>query len=285
MNSKKLSFLISSSIIVAFIVLLTLILGYFLLILFDSFENKFTSTVAILVIFAVILNYFLSKPLLNSVFKGEDNLEKKIKETLHELNIPASTILINTQMLERNLKDEKNLKRLERIKQATNELLNLYNQMEYEIKKEIDKVESQEFNLNELVENSIKKFEDIKNSIKIESNIPFIVLNTDKNGFSKVIDNLRSNAIKYNIENGKIVVSYENNSLKIFNTGKSISSKELFLIFEQYYQANNSVQGFGLGLHIVKEFCDKHQIKIKIEPKEDGTIFILNLSNVISKFV
>ncbi len=283
MNSKKLSFLISSSIIVTFIVLLTLILGYCLLILFDSFESKFTSIVAILVILSVVLNYFLSKPLLNSVFKGEDNLEKKVKETLHELNIPASTIQINAQMLQKNLKDEKNIKRLERIKQATNELLNLYNVMEYEIKKEIDKVEKQEFDLDEIIQTSIKKFEDIKNDIKIESNISKIVLSTDKNGFQKIIDNLLSNAIKYNIVNGEVKISYKNGFLNIFNTGNSISSKDLVLIFEQYYQIDSSKKGFGLGLHIVKEFCDKHQIKIKIEPKANGTMFILNLSNIIYK--
>lgn len=117
---------------------------------------------AFLIFFAVMLNLFLTKSLLEPLFKGEENLEKKVKETLHELNIPASTIQINAQMLEKNIQDEKNLKRIQRIKEATLALLQLYNQMEYDIKKEIDKIDYSDMTLNEIIQESIHKFEDIK---------------------------------------------------------------------------------------------------------------------------
>lgn len=236
---------------------------------------------AFLICFAVILNLFLSKPLLEPLFKGEENLEKKVKETLHELNIPASTIQINAQMLEKSLSDEKSLKRVKRIKEATLELLNLYNQMEYEIKKEIDKIDYSDISLAEVVQNSLHKFEDIKKNIAIELTIPEITLHTDKNGFQKVIDNLLSNAIKYNKENGIITLKFENNILSIFNSGKAIETKNLFLIFEQYYQEDANKKGFGLGLTMVKEFCDKHTIEIKIDSNQEGTTFFLNLSPIL----
>jgi signal transduction histidine kinase len=230
---------------------------------------------------AVGLNFILSKPLLKPLFKSEYNLEKKVKETLHELNIPASTIQINAQMLEKSLQDEKNLKRVRRIKEATLALLNLYNQMEYEIKKEIDKIDYSDVSLNEIIQESLHKFEDIKKNITVELSIPEVTVHTDKNGFQKVIDNLLSNAIKYNQNNGVIQLEFKNNILSIFNSGKAIETQNLFLIFEQYYQEDSKKKGFGLGLTIVKEFCDKHTIEIKIDSNKEGTTFFLNLTNIL----
>jgi signal transduction histidine kinase len=230
---------------------------------------------------AVGLNFILSKPLLKPLFKSEYNLEKKVKETLHELNIPASTIQINAQMLQKTAQEPRNIKRIQRIYEATNELLKLYAQMEYEIKKEIDKIDYSEFDLKQLIQASLHKFEDIKQQINIDLNVPHVILNSDINGFQKVLDNLLSNAIKYNQNNGVIQLEFKNNILSIFNSGKAIETQNLFLIFEQYYQEDSKKKGFGLGLTIVKEFCDKHTIEIKIDSNKEGTTFFLNLTNIL----
>lgn len=281
MNSKKKNFLISNSILIAFIVILVLVVNYYIISFIGFNQETFIGITLFLIVFAVVLNFYLSKPLLEPLFKSDENLQKTIKETLHELNIPASTIQANTQMLEKTIKDEKSLKRLNRIKIATEELLKLYNQMEYEIKKEIDRVDKQEFMLDEIISNSILKFQDIKGSIEIESKVKNILLNSDKNGFQKVIDNLLSNAIKYNCMNGCVKIDFSESYLTIFNTGNSIDTKNIFIVFEQYFQEDSKKSGFGLGLNIVKEFCDKNQIDIKIEPKTDGTLIKLNLSRVL----
>ncbi len=281
MNSKRKNFIISNSILIGFIVILVLVANYYLVSIFGFNQETFIGITLFLIIFGITLNFYLSKALLEPLFKSEENLQKTIKETLHELNIPASTIQANTQMLEKTINDEKSLKRLNRIKLATNELLHLYNQMEYEIKKEIDRVEKQDFILNEIINNSISKFQDIKGNIKIESKVNSILLNSDKNGFQKIIDNLISNAIKYNCENGLVNIDFSEKYLTIFNTGKSIDTKNLFIVFDQYFQEDSQKKGFGLGLNIVKEFCDKNQIEIKIEPKNNGTLIKLNLSKIL----
>ncbi|MGB5917712.1 ATP-binding protein [Arcobacter sp.] len=282
MNIKRKNFIISNSILVAFIVIMILLANYYLVAMIGFNEDTFIVITLVLIIFAVVLNYFLSKPLFDPLFESDTNLEKAIKETLHELNIPASTIQSNAQMLEKNLKDEKDIRRLNRIKLATNELLKLYDQMEYEIKKEIGRIDKFEFLLDDIIGNSIDKFEDIKGSITIENDIKNVSINSDKNGFQKVFDNLLSNAIKYNCENGIIKINMQNNFLCIFNTGNIIDTKNLFIVFDQYFQEDSNKTGFGLGLNIVKEFCDKNQIDIKIEPKENGTQIKLNLSKIIS---
>ncbi|RXJ82793.1 HAMP domain-containing sensor histidine kinase [Arcobacter sp. F2176] len=282
MNIKKKNFIISNSILVSFIVIMVLLANYYLVALLGFNKDTFIVITLVLIIFAVVLNYFLSKPLFDPLFESDNNLEKAIKETIHELNIPASTIQSNAQMLEKNLKDEKDIRRLNRIKLATNELLKLYEQMEYEIKKEIGRIDKFEFLLDDIIENSIDKFEDMKDNITIENDIKNISINSDKNGFQKVFDNLLSNAIKYNCENGIIKINMQDNLLYIFNTGNIIDTKNLFIVFDQYFQEDSSKIGFGLGLNIVKEFCDKNQIDIKIEPKENGTLIKLNLIKLIA---
>jgi signal transduction histidine kinase len=107
-------------------------------------------------------------------------------------------------------------------------------------------------------------------------------LNSDINGFEKTIDNLISNALKYNLEsNGLIKIEFKNMELIVFNTGKEIDTKNLFILFDEYFQEDSSKNGFGLGLNIVKDFCDKNKIAIKIEPSKEGNSFILNLKNII----
>lgn len=284
LNYKKKSFIITNSIIIVFVLLLSLLLNYYITNIFGFNQENFLPITMVILIFGLVLYLGLSKTIFEPVFKSDENLQKTVKETLHELNIPISTIKLNTQMLEKKLTDEKELKRLNRIKLASNELLKLYENMEYQIKKEIDRIDITTFDLKEIILKSLDKFDDIKNDITITVDIEPVKITSDINGFEKVIDNLISNALKYNIiENGQIKICFEKNILSIYNTGKEIDTKNLFIIFDEYFQEDSSKNGFGLGLNIVKEFCDINKIAIKIEPNKNGNKFILNLKNIIAK--
>jgi signal transduction histidine kinase len=235
-----------------------------------------------LVIFGLGIFLSFSMSILKPLFKSDEKLELSIKETIHELNIPVSTIKMNTQLLEKTITDEKSLKRLDRIKQASNNLLKLYENMEYNIKKEIDKIDKQEIYLDDLVKNCVDKFADIKKDTKIYVDVPNIRVLTDINGFEKTIDNLISNAIKYNLtENPIVEIKYKDNIFSVFNTGEKIDTKNLFIVFDKYFQENSSKDGFGLGLALVKEFCDKNRISINIDTLENGNRFNLNLKNLL----
>ena len=154
--------------------------------------------------------------------------------------------------------------------------------MEYNIKKEIDKIDKQEIYLDDLIKNCVEKFYDIKKDVKISMDIPNINIFTDLNGFEKTIDNLISNAIKYNVKDNPLVkISYKNSILSIFNTGEQIDTKNLFIVFDKYFQEDSTKDGFGLGLAMVKEFCDKNKIAINIDTLEKGNRFNLNLKNII----
>ncbi len=282
LNSKKRDFLISISIIFTFSLIIVLFLNYFLISRFGLNQENFIYVIMPLVIIGLGIFLSFSISILKPLFKSDEKLELSIKETIHELNIPVSTIKMNTQLLEKTITDEKSLKRLERIKQASNNLLKLYENMEYNIKKEIDKIDKQEIYLDELLKNCVEKFDDIKNDTKIFVDIPNIRVFTDLNGFEKTIDNLISNALKHNIKENPIVkITFKDNIFSIFNTGEKIDTKNLFIIFDKYFQENSSKDGFGLGLSMVKEFCDKNRIFINIDTLQNGNQFNLNLKNII----
>ena len=282
MNSKKKDFLISISIIFTFCLVVILYLNYFFISKFGLNQENFIYVIIPLIVLGLAIFLSFSISILKPLFKSDEKLELSIKETIHELNIPVSTIQMNIQLLEKTIKDEKSIKRLERIKQASNNLLKLYETMEYNIKKEIDKIEKQEFYLDKIIFKSCDKFDDIKKDTKIIVNVPNKALLSDLNGFEKTIDNLISNAIKYNSKDNPLVeITFKDSILSIYNNGEKIDTKNLFIVFEKYFQENPSNDGFGLGLAMVKEFCDKNKITINIETLEFGNKFNLNLKNII----
>ncbi|UTJ05261.1 sensor histidine kinase [Arcobacter roscoffensis] len=282
MNSKKRDFLISISIVFTITITLVLYFNFMLVSIFGLNQENFIFIILPLVILGLVIFLSFTNNILKPLFKSDEVLQQSIKETIHELNIPVSTIQMNTQMLQRKIDDEKSLKRLGRIKQASDDLLKLYENMEYDIKKQIDKIEKQEFFLDELVNKSVQKFDDIKKDTIIKVNVANIKINSDINGFEKTIDNLISNAIKYNREHNPIVrIEYKDSVLSVYNTGDKIDTKNLFIIFDKYFQENKSNDGFGLGLNIVKEFCDKNKITITIDTLEEGNRFNLNLKNIL----
>lgn len=282
LNIKHKDFLISNSIIVVFTILMVLILNYFLTSIFGFDQNTFYPITFTLVVFGSFVYYFLSKQLIEPLFKSEEKIKSLIKETLHELNTPVATIKMNTKILQKKQLDEKNIARLERIDTACNDLLDLYSTMEYGIKEQIDSVTSETFNIDEIINKSISKFEDIKGDINIEYVSKTLLVEADLKGFEKVIDNLISNGIKYNKSKGFIKIYLNETTLVIQDSGIGIDTQNLFAVFERYYQESTLNSGIGLGLNIVKEYCDKHKIDIKIDSKKDeGSIFYLDLKNII----
>ena len=282
MNSKKKDFLISISVIFTFTLIIILYLNYFFISKFGLNQDNFIYIIVPLLLLGLGIFLSFSLSILKPLFKIYEKLELSLKETINELNIPVSTIKMNTQLLEKTITDEKSLKRLDRIKQASNNLLKLYENMEYNIKKEIDKIDKQEVYLDEIIHTSCEKFDDIKKDTQIIVNVPNIKLFTDLNGFEKTIDNLISNAIKYNVkENAIVKITYKDSILSIFNKGEKIDTKNLFIIFDKYFQEDSSKDGFGLGLSMVKEFCDKNKITINIDTLEQGNSFNLNLKSII----
>ncbi len=92
-----------------------------------------------------------------------------------------------------------------------------------------------------------------------------------------VIKNILVNAIKYS-NNQAITISINNDVLKVSDNGPGIADKEYNNIYKKGVKGSNS-QGNGLGLFIVKSFCDYYQWQIDIQSSADsGTTVSIKFS-------
>ncbi len=273
-NKKTLFFIFNIS-----IVILILVINNYLIHYINNFDSVYF--IIFIVISCTVLYFALTKTLIDDIFKIDDKLKEKIEKTMHEINTPVATIQINTEILQTKISDVQNLKRLDRINKACNNLLKLYEDMEYYIKKEIDNVAIVSFELKELLLYCIEKFDDIKDDIKIDIDVEPTIIITDKNGFEAIITNLTSNAIKHNNSISTINIQLQNNILTFKDDGDGISTEDIYKVFDKYFQSDETSKGFGIGLNMVKEFCNEQKLDIKINSSSKGTIFNINLKNII----
>ncbi|MCF6200943.1 MAG: sensor histidine kinase, partial [Hydrogenimonas sp.] len=102
--------------------------------IFENFgysDRNFLIVIAMLLPLSLLFGYILSKVALEPLFITNDLLDRLLKDTLHELNIPLSTIFANVSMLKRSESDPKRLKRLDRIERAGENLSELYKDLDY----------------------------------------------------------------------------------------------------------------------------------------------------------
>ncbi len=262
-------------------------IGFVVFIVFMIFSLKVSlmlKTIIFLtfIMVTILFTYFLSKFLLHRLFETNKHLDLLLKDTLHELNIPLSVIKANTQMLRLKMKNPKDLNKLQRINKACDELFELYEDVDYYIKKESKRDVKEAFWLDIVLQDEIDKFSHMYENTDIVLKDTNLQINTDKRAFIKVIGNLISNALKYNKNDNKIEIYSKDALLFIQDYGIGMSESELFLVFNRYYQSKSDKQGFGIGLDIVKTFCDENKIFINIESKKDiGTKISLDLNNLL----
>lgn len=97
----------------------------------------------------------------------------------------------------------------------------------------------------------------------------------DSYELERVIDNTISNAIKYSFENSNIdiILDIEEDSYKLEIKNEGIQIADTKTIFDAYYQQKEKNVGFGLGLSIVKDICNKYKIDINVTSINNQTSF------------
>ena len=230
--------------------------------------------------FVILSAVFISKLAIDPLAEHVKNLQDLSKETLHELNLPISTIKTNTQMIKKNLDDEKALKRLSRIENACLMLQQRYNELDYMIKTQTLQNIEENFDFAELVKSRVEFLTNIYPNINFIVQVESTYITSDTIGLSKVIDNIIDNGVKYSPNSDKIDIKLQDYELEIKDFGCGMDEVELIRIFDNFYQSNENMQGFGIGLGMVKRFCDKQNIHLNLKSKPDsGTTVTLNLIN------
>jgi len=115
----------------------------------------------------------------------------------------------------------------------------------------------------------------------------------DHDKLERILFNLLSNAFKFTLEGGKILLTLEKLenksdesttwiSINIADTGIGIESERKEQIFDRFFQGGGSAavlnQGTGIGLSITKEFIKMHGGTIDVESElGNGTTFSIHL--------
>lgn len=255
----------------------------FLAVLYYFLEIDPTNNILLLILSLVGLISFtgviISKLSVDPLSEHLNNLQNLSKETLHELNLPISTIMTNIHMLKKGLENEKDIKRASRIESACAMLQERYNELDYMIKLQSSNIVKEEFELDELIKKRVEFLQPLYPNVEFNLTIEPVKITTDKVGLSKVIDNLIDNAVKYSQSIHKINIVLQNHTLQIQDYGCGMDEVELIQIFDNYYQSNENIQGFGIGLSMVKRFCDANKILLSFKSKPDeGTTVILKFT-------
>ncbi|SFV70454.1 two-component sensor histidine kinase [hydrothermal vent metagenome] len=243
-------------------------------------ESNFILASLFVLLLAGGWGYIIATHLLAPKVQLDENLSHLSSEILHELNIPLSTIKANTTLLKKRMEDEKSLQRLERINASSLRLERLYKELVYSIKKEIHPTEKETFPLYDILKERIEVFQAFeRNHFSLETIDKTVY--ADKIGFEKMIDNLLMNAMKYSDKKTTIEIGMDGNILSIQDSGMGMDETQLLRVYERYYQGDSKKEGEGIGLALVKAYCDEENIEVQIYSKKDvGTKVSLDLSKI-----
>jgi len=118
-----------------------------------------------------------------------------------------------------------------------------------------------------------------------DSSIP---LTADPGELDIIFNNLISNAVKYNRDNGKVDVtlskSGEDITIRVSDTGFGMTPEETDRLFGEFVRIKNdntrNIMGSGLGLSILKRLSALYNGKIMVDSRKDvGTTFTVILKN------
>lgn len=218
-----------------------------------------------ILIITLIFIYILLIPL-KEAYKLNETF---IKDILHDLNTPITTLKMNLYLLKKNPET----KRIEEMEKNIKRILKYQENLKNFLSMNPNQIET--FNIKNIIEEKLKFYSNLYPNIHYENKAD-CKITINKNAFNSILENIISNAFKYNKKNGKILIYMENKNLIIKDTGIGIKNPKK--IFNRFYKENE--RGTGIGMNIVKKLCDELKIPIKvISEKNKGTTIILNLKN------
>ena len=157
----------------------------------------------------------------------------------------------------------------------------------------ISRIDNDQFSKNESVSLN-ELFGDIEEEIshrliekeiemKVEISREMVLKGVNRDLIFQLMYNLINNAIRYNKQNGRIIISDRvlkgaSYVITISDSGIGIPDEDISTIFNRFKKANKSEEsgGYGLGLSIVKSIADYHGITLELNSEVDkGSEFVI----------
>ncbi len=241
----------------------------------------------------------MTKELIEAKEKAEESDRLKsqfLAQMSHEIRTPLNIILSYSSLLKDELGD--NIADVyspifnsidsagKRLLRTINLILNMAAVQTGNLKPRLIKI-----NLNEIIENLVFEFKnsaELKNiSLNFNSTDSNLNIVTDDYIITEILQNIIDNAVKYTNKGGVEIKTYnrdDNVNIVVKDSGIGISKEYLPKLFNAFSQEemgySRKFEGNGLGLALVKNYCDLIGAKINVESKKGiGTTFIITLIN------
>lgn len=253
---------------------------YFIVIKEDLYSKKISelkiqTLIFFLFIYSLIsiMGFYLARLFIKPIKEEREKLNNFIRDTTHELNTPISAILMSTE------NEVLSAKQIERVRLSAKRISEMYKDLIYIFLEDKEKKEINIYNLKTLIYEQLEYFEPLasKKRIKMDLDMEDFNYKINRDDFIRIVNNLISNAIKYNKMGGKISIKLKDKSIIISDTGIGIPEEKIKDIYKRYYRATSEQGGFGIGLNIVNHICKKYNIKIDVNSQiSKGTSFTLS---------
>ena len=197
------------------------------------------------------------------------NLKEYTENASHEIQTPLA--IINTKMellLQSSDLNENQLKAISDVYEAANRLSKLNNSLILLSKIENRQFpESKQIDPNNIINSQLEILEDLilSKNIKVEINFTESLIMLMNPYLAEILfSNLIRNAIRHNIESGKLLIDTFNDKLVISNTGSN-QKVDIETLFKRFHKSSSSSESLGLGLPIVQKICEIYGFILEYE--------------------
>ncbi len=222
--------------------------------------------------------------------KTNQELDRFVYSTSHDLRAPLASImgLINLAELEKESVPEEITKYLEMMKERVNSLDDFIQDIIDYSRNARTELIFTEVNIHELIKEVIKNNRFLENTGKVAIRTYIEVdkkIKLDKSRVSRILNNLVSNAIKYNDLRKKdpfvdISAKIKDNKLviQVADSGLGMRDEVKDKVFTMFYRGTEAATGSGLGLYIAREMTQKINGTLTfVSEKDIGTTFTLTI--------
>jgi len=129
-----------------------------------------------------------------------------------------------------------------------------------------------------------------ENRVIFENRIPKdLAIVSDRALLTTIFNNLISNAIKYGVKGGSIVISTQEEegnriSFGVYNDGIPITEEDKSRLFKKFSRLekehDRKIKGTGLGLFIIKDIIENLGGSIRVDTNDNGNEFIFEIERV-----
>ena len=194
------------------------------------------------------------------------NLKEYSENTTHEIQTPLAIIQSKLELLQEHELTIEQLQLVNAANQAVSRLSRLKEALLLLVRiKNNQYIDAQPVEVAKLIASRLAYFEELMEmkqirlskqldeQAKLLINLPVAEI---------LVDNLISNAIKYNIPGGELTLELTNTMLRIRNNGKA-PTKPTSTFFNRFVKSDSNSRSLGLGLSIVKAICETNQLSVE----------------------